>query len=91
MRKIEIVSIASPMNDMTTTDDQDQDLYTRIRAMDAKTETTTKRSFRKNADSALRKIATEWHRLVSYMFEPEDGDCLAALRIAFGKSKIIIY
>lgn len=30
-------------------------------------------------------IGTAWHRLVTYMFELEDGTCLAMMRIAFGE------
>lgn len=51
--------------------------FARSRAMEAD-------PTRKNA--TLRRIATAWRRLVSYMFRPEDGECLAVLRIAFGES-----
>lgn len=54
--------------------------FERSRAMEADAADPT----RKNA--TLRRIATAWRRLVSYMFRPEDGECLAVLRIAFGKS-----
>ncbi|XP_027845741.2 vitamin K-dependent gamma-carboxylase [Aphis gossypii] len=49
--------------------------------MDPVTEVVDKKSLRKNVP---RRAATAWRRLVSYMFEPEDGECLAALRIVFG-------
>ncbi|VVC29077.1 HTTM,Vitamin K-dependent gamma-carboxylase [Cinara cedri] len=34
-------------------------------------------------------IGAAWHRLVTYMFEPEDGTCLAMMRIAFATLMII--
>lgn len=51
------------------------------RAMDVDTEMAEK-SFPKVLG---RKISNVWNKLVSYMFEPEDGECLAVLRVAFGK------
>ncbi|KAL4122224.1 hypothetical protein QTP88_014594 [Uroleucon formosanum] len=49
--------------------------------MDADAEKVAEKSSRENV---RREGTTVWQRLVTYMFEPEDGECLAALRIAFG-------
>lgn len=32
-----------------------------------------------------QNIVNVWNQLVSYMFDYQDGTCLAALRIIFGK------
>lgn len=37
-------------------------------------------------ENVARRLSGAWNRLVSYMFEPEDGECLAMLRIVFGES-----
>jgi len=56
--------------------------FAHFRAMEADTENVVEKSSRKNVRP---EVTTLWQRLVSYMFEPEDGECLAALRIAFGE------
>lgn len=56
--------------------------FEHYRAMDADTESVVEKSPRKNGTDG---VATTWRRLVSFMFEPEDGECLAALRVAFGE------
>jgi len=56
--------------------------FAHFRPMDADAEKVAEKPTRK---SVRREATTTWRRLVSYMFEPEDGECLAALRMAFGE------
>jgi hypothetical protein len=53
---------------------------------DADAEMVVEAKTRSRRDAAHpHRLATAWHRLVAYLFQPEDGECLAALRMAFSE------
>lgn len=64
--------------------------FVHYRIMDTDVETVApgKRTFPENV---ARRLSGAWDRLVSYMFEPENGECLAVLRMMFGESVIYYY